>query len=103
MGAGNSFCEEVAHSWKSCTKDKGDVEGAASAGFSTICFFPCMFVWNVCTAPAHWAKGDIMPIGIGVLGTIVSIIPIICVFAAFVVPGAVAAGIGALGRLIKIW
>ena len=102
----DSFANDIKGAWDSCTKlvDKDDsVRGAAQAGFAVVCFFPCACVWNVCVSPARCCSGDIMPIAVGALGTIVSIIPIVIVFAAMFVPGLVAAGLGALGRLVKLW
>ena len=104
MGAG-SFSKDVSNSWKGCTSevDDGSVGGAAKAGFSVVTLFPCSMIYNICTAPAYCFSGDHIPMVIGALGIIVSIIPIIAVFIGLAVPGLVAAGLGAIGRLIRIF
>ena len=104
MGAG-SFSKDVSGSWEMCTTkvDDGTVKGAAGAGFSVICLFPCTLVYNICIAPAYLFSGDHIPMAVGGLGILVSLIPMAAVFLALVVPGAVSAGLGALGRLIRMF
>lgn len=104
MGTG-SFSKDVSNSWKDCTTkvDDGSVSGAAKAGFSVVALFPCTLIWNICIAPAYLFGGDHIPFLIGGLGILVSIIPMIAVFLITVVPGGIAAGLGAIGRVFKFW
>jgi hypothetical protein len=87
--------------------DEGDVSGAAQAGFAVVCLLPCAIIWNACIAPSYLCSGDILPMGVGVIGTLLSIVPMIIIFIVTAIvtaiPGVFAAGIGALGRKIKLW
>lgn len=101
MGAG-SFKEDVSGLYESCVMcDDGSVAGAAGAAWSLVnCFLPgcIMFIGYI---PGYLTGGDHVPFLCAAIGCFVMFWPAAVVFLALLVPGAVAAGCGALYGLAR--
>lgn len=101
MGAG-SFKADVAGTYESCVMcDDGTVGGAAGAAWSLVNCLPPACIWHFFMIPANNTKGDILPFGVAALFGFLALIPVAVTFVALLVPGAIAAGIGALVGLFR--
>lgn len=101
MGAG-SFKADVSGTFQSCMKcDDGTIGGCAGAAWSLVNCFPPACIWHLFMCPAYHVPGDILPFGVAALLGIVALPLVIGTFVVFLVPGLLAAGIGAIVGLCR--
>lgn len=101
MGAG-SFKADTSNLYKSCIEyDDGTVSGAAGAAWSLVnCFVPG-FILQLGYVPAYHINGDHIPLLVAFVGCFITFWPASIVFVGLLVPGAIAAGCGAVYGLIR--
>lgn len=101
MGAG-SFKADVQGTYHSCMLcDDMTVGGAATTAWALVNVLPPACVWFLFINPGYHVKNDIMSMSVGVLGGMIGLVPTLVTFVAFIVPGLLAAGVGALVGLAR--
>lgn len=101
MGAG-SFKADIKSSVDDCLAyDDGTVRGAFLAAWSTVNIVPPACVWYIFINPAYHVKDENLALTVGVFGGLIGIIPTIATFVLFLVPGILAAGVGAFAGFIR--